>query len=108
MKALVQENRVFQIEENEFPVAPSLTWVDCGDDVETGWTYDGSSFSAPPAATIEEVRGQRNILLLTSDWTVLPDSALSDEKKSEWQVFRQALRDVPNTYPNITWPNAPD
>ena len=41
------------------------------------------------------VRSERNALLLASDWTQLPDSALSDSKKTEWATYRQALRDVP-------------
>ena len=41
------------------------------------------------------VRSERNALLSASDWTQLPDSALSDSKKTEWATYRQALRDVP-------------
>ena len=107
MKALIHENSVVQIEASEFPVAPSLIWVDCDDDVETGWSYDGSSFSAPPGPTIEEVRGMRNGMLMTSDWTQSPDTALSDAKKAEWAVYRTSLRDLPASYPNITWPTEP-
>ena len=107
MKALIHENMVCQIEETEFPVAPPLIWVECGDDVETAWTYDGSSFSAPRAATVEEVRGMRNGMLSASDWTQVPDSALSDSKKAEWAVYRTSLRDLPAAYPDITWPTEP-
>ena len=108
MKALIQEGRVCQIEASEFPVAPSLIWVDCGDDVETGWSYDGSSFSAPPGPTIEHVRGMRTNLLMSSDWTQSPDSALSDSKKAEWAAYRTLLRDLPASYPDITWPTEPE
>jgi len=107
MKALIQENRVCQIEESEFPVAPSLTWVDCSNDVEAGWTFNGSSFSEPPAATVDDVRGLRNAMLATSDWTQMTDTALSDSKNAEWAIYRQSLRDLPASYPDITWPVAP-
>ncbi len=40
------------------------------------------------------VRAIRNDLLEKSDWTQQPD-ALSAEKRAEWAVYRQALRDVP-------------
>jgi hypothetical protein len=59
-----------------------------------------------------EARGrmERNILLLRSDWAVLPDAQLSDAKKAAYLVYRQALRDVPEQsgFPdNITWPTKP-
>ena len=41
------------------------------------------------------IREIRESLLLTSDWTQMPDNPLSDEKKAEWAVYRQALRDIP-------------
>jgi hypothetical protein len=57
----------------------------------------------------ENIRNERNRLLIESDWTQLPDSPLSSEKKTEWSVYRQELRDVtsqldPN---NIIWPTKP-
>lgn len=55
-------------------------------------------------------RTRRDQLLSSSDWTVLPDSPLSSEKKTEWQTYRQALRDIPESsgFPhNITWPTKP-
>ena len=64
-----------------------------------------------PQLTPEEIaRGQRNQKLSASDWTVLPDAPLSDLKKSEYLVYRQALRDVPEQsgFPDsITWPTKP-
>ena len=42
------------------------------------------------------VRSERNALLSASDWTQLPDTALSDSKKTQWATYRQALRDVPS------------
>lgn len=67
--------------------------------------------SAPtPAPTEEQIRQQRNVLLLRSDWTQLPDAQLTPEKKAEWATYRQALRDVTTQagYPTtIDWPVAP-
>ena len=37
----------------------------------------------------------RNSLLKESDWTQVADNKLTDEKKAEWVVYRQALRDMP-------------
>ncbi|MBE44116.1 MAG: hypothetical protein CMO16_02900 [Thaumarchaeota archaeon] len=110
MKALIQEGLVCQLEEEAFPVSPSLIWVECGAEVETGWVYDydNPGFSPPPPMTLDEVRGHRNFTILESDWTQLPDSALSAEKKAEWAVYRQTLRDLPASYPDVTWPTVPE
>jgi len=40
------------------------------------------------------LRDYRNMLLSASDWTVMPDSPLSDSKKDEWKTYRQKLRDI--------------
>lgn len=57
-----------------------------------------------------DVRYQRNQYLSQCDWTQLPDSPLTPEKKEEWAVYRQELRDVtsqPDPF-NITWPTKPE
>ena len=46
----------------------------------------------------KEILQKRNNKLLASDWTQLSDSPLSDSKKAEWATYRQALRDIPNTF----------
>jgi hypothetical protein len=57
----------------------------------------------------ENIRVQRNELLLESDWTQLSDSSLSEEKKIEWQTYRQELRDIISQQDpfNIIWPTKP-
>ena len=52
----------------------------------------------------------RNALLVDSDWTQMPDSPLTDSKKTEWATYRQALRDLPASttdYANVTYPTQP-
>ena len=41
------------------------------------------------------LRWQRENLLKESDWTQMPDSPLSESKKTEWATYRQVLRDLP-------------
>ena len=56
------------------------------------------------------LRRERKSLLSESDWTQGNDSPLSEEKKAEWAMYRQALRDLPanTTDPtNVTWPVPP-
>lgn len=60
------------------------------------------------------LRTKRTADLISCDWTVGADSPLSDSKKAEWVTYRQQLRDLPATYPDITdrdsvtWPNKPE
>ena len=42
----------------------------------------------------DELIEKRNNKLIASDWTQMPDSPLSAEKKAEWATYRQALRDL--------------
>jgi len=59
---------------------------------------------------ISTVRKQRNELLKSTDWTQVDDSPLTNIKKAEWALYRQALRDVTaqTGFPwTITWPDAP-
>ena len=44
--------------------------------------------------TLNKLRLVRNDLLLKSDWTDLPNTRLTDEKKLEWQNYRNQLRDI--------------
>ena len=42
---------------------------------------------------IFRMRQFRNTVLAGTDWTQLSDNGLTDEKREEWKVFRQVLRD---------------
>ena len=59
------------------------------------------------------LRIHRDKRLTMCDWTVGADSPLSDSKKTEWQTYRQALRDLPSTntatqIDDIVWPTKPE
>ena len=65
-----------------------------------------------------ELRSIRDNLLSQCDWTQSPDSPLSEAKKEEWRLYRQALRDLPDTVTDpkplvidrnhSSWPVAPN
>lgn len=60
--------------------------------------------------TWDDIRLRRDTLLANSDWTQMPDSPLSEEMRTKWQVYRQKLRDITTAYsdPNkVVWPLAP-
>jgi len=66
MKALIFENKVVDVQENEFEVHSSMTWVDCDNTVNVGFSYDGSTFTSnePTAeeiqAKVNEAKAQKN------------------------------------------------
>lgn len=46
----------------------------------------------------DRIRKERTELLKDTDWTVMPDSPLSSEKKQEYTTYRSNLRNIPQTY----------
>ena len=78
--------------------------------VVLGAPPDGIATPPLPADTLWlNVRVQRDTLLFRSDWRVNTDSPLSDEQRTAWTAYRQALRDItgqPDPL-NIVWPIAP-
>lgn len=55
------------------------------------------------------VRTGRNRRLAASDWTMLTDVPMPEERRQQWQTYRQALRDItsqPDPF-NIVWPVPP-
>lgn len=60
---------------------------------------------------LDSVRNERNFLLKESDWTLGPDSPLTDVQKQAWKKYRQQLRDLPQKITsynqNILWPSPP-
>ena len=53
-------------------------------------------------------RTSRNAYLDQSDWTQLPDVALTAAKVAEWATYRQQLRDFPATWPPAETLDLPD
>ena len=77
-------------------------------------TFNKDTGVAVLKTTLERLRQRRDTRLKMSDWTQMPDSPLSDEKKAEWATYRQQLRDLPvgytddNKWPDIVWPTKPE
>jgi hypothetical protein len=99
----IGENQVydgsdFVIEENEvveYQKVRNKTEQEIQNETENMWRY---------------VRENRNRLLLECDWTQLADSPLTNQKQTEWQIYRQSLRDI-TTQSNpfsINWPTPPE
>jgi hypothetical protein len=61
------------------------------------------------AVSWKQVRAKRDILLNASDYVLMPDYPMAD--KSEWESYRQNLRDVPqqDVLPDaVIWPEKPE
>jgi hypothetical protein len=57
------------------------------------------------------VRKQRDSLLRNSDYAVMPDYPLTDAQKADVTAYRQALRDIPETFATpdaVEWPTKPE
>ena len=56
------------------------------------------------------IRARRSIELQDCDWTQLADVPMSDEKKEEWKLYRQSLRDITNfdSPDHVIWPSKPE
>ena len=63
---------------------------------------------------IASLRSTRNTLLKDSDWTILPDSPLTDAKKTEWETYRTSLRNLTSGLSTVeqvnavSWPTKPE
>ena len=56
---------------------------------------------------LKQLRAKRDILLAETDWWMMPDRTATDEQIA----YRQALRDITNTYTSledVVWPTTPD
>lgn len=81
------------------------------------WAISGNSVVVDDtkARQLEMIilRKIRDNLLAESDIYVLPDrwNSYTEEKKTEWSVYRQALRDLPETVVDVfnpVWPIKPE
>jgi hypothetical protein len=75
------------------------------------FTYIAPTITPQQIEQSDAVRSIRNMKLNLSDWTQLPDAPLTTEQKTQWETYRQALRDVTEQegFPStIVWPTAPN
>ena len=89
-------------------------WVKEGSTVRpmTEAERDAELASLKLVADAKNNRQHRNMLLMESDWTQVPDSPLSNAKKTSWATYRTELRNLPShsNWPDLEikdWPSAP-
>lgn len=59
---------------------------------------------------LQLIREKRDYLLSKTDWIMRPETNISAEEKEQWKVYRQELRDVPQSFlllNRVTWPEIP-
>lgn len=100
------DDKIEHVSQNDMPTLIDDNWV-------IGWTVypkEQEQIDQETEAQAELIRSQRNELLSKCDWTVLIDSPLTEEKKTEWLAYRQELRDISEleNFPYVTLPNDPD
>lgn len=90
-------------------------WQHRGERPTINHTWSGDAWVLDTSLLTAQIRVQRNKRLFESDWTILPDSPLTAEQKTESQTYRQALRDLiagldfstVQSIDDVTWPTAP-
>ena len=102
---------------------PGADWALIGFEL-SGLTWRDKKQSRPTDAEIEaevarliaeqpakEARGERDRLLTESDWVTIRATDTGDPVPTEWQTYRQALRDITEQtgFPEeIEWPQEPE
>ena len=123
MKALIHDDKVVDVKEQSYEVHPSMSWIDCPNDIRIGFFYDGKTFKSDEQTPEEifekrmvQLREIRDSLLNETDWTAIPDNDLSWLEKRKWRKYRNQLRNFPidaerqlknNVYCKIVWPTKP-
>jgi hypothetical protein len=119
MYALIdtRKNIVVQTEETPFDVHPDFQWIETNEtNIRYGTKYVDGSFVNEFTDAFEQLRTQRNDLLIRSDWRMTTDYPYADQ--AEWASYRTSLRNLPATaeptldengqLTNVVWPTPPD
>ena len=85
-----------------------LNWLDENIDEPSQADVDGWRDDAVEAYKWDDVRVERDSLLAKSDYVMMADFPLED--KSDWEAYRQELRDIPQDFDDaedVEWPEQP-
>ena len=122
--------KVVDVSENVFEASSEFGWIDCPDNVNVGWVWQGDidlinnridnlKFVDPDTLRnlddekkyiLAKIRHKRNQFLFESDWTQSRDVFLPNDE--EWKTYRQELRDITENLVieidmDINWPTKP-
>ena len=118
VEALVElkPNTVWCIDgENELR---NIQWGEGVSNIPTDQQIIDKCIELEAAEPMKVLRIERDKLLSETDWVVTKASESQTPVSSEWQTYRQALRDLPSTaepqldqnynLTNVTWPVKPE
>lgn len=79
---------------------------------DMGWFPVGDAPAGPTVSSTADLVWERaKKLLMESDWSMMPDVAMTSGQKVEWIEYRKALREIrlQNGFPHeVEWPKQPD
>lgn len=80
-------------------------------DIESHYEdWKEAAYRVEYTALADSARAERDKLLAASDYALMPDYHIDAENKASWEMYRQALRDVPEqaNFPfSVMWPYRP-
>jgi len=91
----------------------NLAWRLIDDDfvnVNGAWILPYKLEALPLEQAEQNIRSRRDSLLAETDWLVIKAYERSENISAEWELYRQALRDITTQegFPfNVTWPTKP-
>jgi hypothetical protein len=109
--AVIENNRVVNIVVADVPMDDN--WV-ASNSASIGDEYVDGRFvttAADPALSAGRVRSLRNSLLQETDWIVIKSYERGENIPAEWELYRQALRDITQqeSFPwAVDWPTQPE
>jgi len=73
------------------------------------WVAEGNTAEAAAGLTWDDIRGKRDSILQTTDWTMTSGATVD---QAQWAAYRQVIRDIPQTYKDktpddVVWPTQP-
>lgn len=98
MKALIFQEKVADLANQEFPVSPEMQWVDCDETVKAGWLYDGENFTDPTPpidlVAFAKKEGDRRFAPITldddgDDRVFTPDDTFISRLNSKLRVMEE-------------------
>jgi hypothetical protein len=87
----------------------SINWYGETEGVPTNEEIQAKSDEIAASIPLKALRDARNRMLFESDWTQGDD--VPAEIKTPWTTYRQALRDITETYTSlddVVWPTKPE
>ena len=85
-----------------------ITWLDESQTQPTEEELVAKTTELENAEPLKLLRAERNAKLAETDWTQNRDVTLVND--ADWQTYRQALRDITDTYTSlddVVWPEKP-